>query len=542
MAHSPSTADILNEESIILDELTVLKHLDYIVQSVEFKNKKRLQELLSYLVKETLAGNEYCIKAYSIAVDVFDRPASFDAATDTIVRVQAGKLRRLLGEYYRTAGRLDPLRIEIPKGTYVPQFLSGNAESSREEGSLQSTESARLRLPRVGVYPFKYDPKTPLAEIHTTGFGEQLSSDLCNFPDIEIVSYYSMHEFHNRPNRERSHVSCEFNLDYVIHGSVSSYGEMQVVAIRLVDCRTNTEVWAKSFEVYSIPEKYYEIQRDIVENIAARLVDTYGIIPRTYLSSVSRLENASPGLVECQFFFNHYGLNLTPENHDSLYSLLLKTSVVETENPFLLAMLAILEIDKIILMSKPWGQNYDNGLKNAYKSLQLDAENYYANFAMSYLKLISKEPEEVLYHVKKMLDINPLSAHTRGVAGWFMALAGEEEIGLSLIEKSKRLNPLFPSWFHFPAFIHYYSKKEYKKALHEAHLFGMPDFIWGQIVRIAAYTQLGKSENALNEYSKAATNNPTVCKDPHQYISYFVHDPKIADQICQDFMLTSSMA
>jgi tetratricopeptide (TPR) repeat protein len=233
---------------------------------------------------------------------------------------------------------------------------------------------------------------------------------------------------------------------------------------------------------------------------------------------------------------------LTPENHDNLYSLLLKTSVVETENPFLLAMLAILEIDKIILMSKPWGQNYDNGLKNAYKSLQLDAENYYANFAMSYLKLISKEPEEVLYHVKKMLDINPLSAHTRGVAGWFMALAGEEEIGLSLIEKSKRLNPLFPSWFHFPAFIHYYSKKEYKKALHEAHLFGMPDFIWGQIVRIAAYTQLGKSENALNEYSKAATNNPTVCKDPHQYISYFVHDPKIADQICQDFMLTSSMA
>ncbi|MEM9427567.1 MAG: hypothetical protein AAGA06_12795 [Pseudomonadota bacterium] len=62
------------------------------------------------------------MKGYSIGLDVFDKPEDFDPTIDTIMRVQASKLRSRLDLYYATEGAEDPLRILVPKGSYVPVF------------------------------------------------------------------------------------------------------------------------------------------------------------------------------------------------------------------------------------------------------------------------------------------------------------------------------------------------------------------------------------------------------------------------------------
>jgi hypothetical protein len=97
----------------------------------------QLARFLAYIVSTKLRGEESGIKAYSIAVDVFGRPAAFDPQSDPIVRVQARRLRALLDQFYDEGQARTGVRIHLPVGRYVPEFLpldsSDPAESPRRK-------------------------------------------------------------------------------------------------------------------------------------------------------------------------------------------------------------------------------------------------------------------------------------------------------------------------------------------------------------------------------------------------------------------------
>lgn len=95
-----------------------------VIAGSELASSPRLAAFLRFVVEETLAGRSDTLKGYTIAVEALGRPPSFDPQNDPIVRVEATRLRRALERYYVTAGAGDPLRITIPKGTYVPVFAA----------------------------------------------------------------------------------------------------------------------------------------------------------------------------------------------------------------------------------------------------------------------------------------------------------------------------------------------------------------------------------------------------------------------------------
>src|SRR5262249_37680317 len=90
--------------------------LDRILASADFDVPGRVRRFLDYVVTEALSGRASRIKAYSIAVEVFGRDATFDPQSDPVVRMEAGRVRRALERYYLTAGSSDPIVITIPKG------------------------------------------------------------------------------------------------------------------------------------------------------------------------------------------------------------------------------------------------------------------------------------------------------------------------------------------------------------------------------------------------------------------------------------------
>jgi hypothetical protein len=96
--------------------------LDKILSSESFHSCDRLSRVLRYVVEQTLDGRGDRLKEYSIAVDVLGRGDTFDPRTDSIVRVEASRLRAKLEAYYKKDGVADAVRIELPRGTYVPRI------------------------------------------------------------------------------------------------------------------------------------------------------------------------------------------------------------------------------------------------------------------------------------------------------------------------------------------------------------------------------------------------------------------------------------
>ena len=91
---------------------------------------------MRFTVEASLNGETDRIKEYLIGREVFDRDDRYDPRLDPIVRVEARRLRARLEEYYGGPGCEDPLRIELPKGSYVPAIRSAAAESASRNGEI----------------------------------------------------------------------------------------------------------------------------------------------------------------------------------------------------------------------------------------------------------------------------------------------------------------------------------------------------------------------------------------------------------------------
>jgi adenylate cyclase len=106
----------------VISDADVRQQLDRILDSPGFAGSVRLKRFLRYVVEQQLAGEGAKLKEYAIGVEVFDRKEPYDPRLDSIVRVEAGRLRSKLDEYYATEGAADPVRISLPRGSYVPVF------------------------------------------------------------------------------------------------------------------------------------------------------------------------------------------------------------------------------------------------------------------------------------------------------------------------------------------------------------------------------------------------------------------------------------
>lgn len=100
----------------------VRAELARLLASAEIGGSERLRSLLTHLVEETLAGRSDRLKGSAIAISVFGRGGDFDPSTDAVVRTEARRLRQALASYYIGEGAGNPLRITVPKGSYVPRF------------------------------------------------------------------------------------------------------------------------------------------------------------------------------------------------------------------------------------------------------------------------------------------------------------------------------------------------------------------------------------------------------------------------------------
>jgi hypothetical protein len=123
------------------DSDLILRELEAILASPHFCNSKRYPTLLRHIVENTLAGKLDLLKERTLGVEVFERPPTYDTNTDTVVRYTAGEVRKRLLLYYSEHSSSGGIRISLPAGSYVAEFLHGH---DGHDGHLETVNDPEL--------------------------------------------------------------------------------------------------------------------------------------------------------------------------------------------------------------------------------------------------------------------------------------------------------------------------------------------------------------------------------------------------------------
>jgi hypothetical protein len=142
--------------ALLSDHSQYFAQIDKLVASHALHGSESLCKLLRYLAAHALEQPGIPLKEYQIATELFARQPDFDPQLDSMVRVQAGRLRSKLAEYYGSEGAEDPVWVELPKGTYVLTFHQGTPASAKahtagahetsHDGANWQQSSNRLRI------------------------------------------------------------------------------------------------------------------------------------------------------------------------------------------------------------------------------------------------------------------------------------------------------------------------------------------------------------------------------------------------------------
>jgi eukaryotic-like serine/threonine-protein kinase len=132
---------------------SIQKQLERILASRGFVHSERPSRLLRFVVDQTLHGLGHQLKEYVLGVEVLGRGTSFDPKIDPIVRVEAGRLRTRLKDYYESEGRDDPVFIDFPKGAYVPTFQERKILGPRIEHEVASPRGIEVSRQTVRDRP-----------------------------------------------------------------------------------------------------------------------------------------------------------------------------------------------------------------------------------------------------------------------------------------------------------------------------------------------------------------------------------------------------
>ena len=269
----------------------VERQLARILSSPDFVNADKLASFLKYVVTKSLAGEAEQIKEYTIGVEVFGKPESFDPRLDTLVRVQASKLRGRLEKYYAGQGLEDPIRIELPRGTYVPTVRSMKIREplNRKKARLVAVwiglmllaivvgaalfYSARRGLSplpekSLAVLPFLDLSPDKDQEYFCDGMTEELISELAGIDGLRVVARTSAFQFKGKPQDVRQ-VGKQLNVTTVLEGSVRKTGGHLRITAQLIGVRDGYHLWSESYDREL--RDVFDIQKEISRSIAGAL-------------------------------------------------------------------------------------------------------------------------------------------------------------------------------------------------------------------------------------------------------------------------------
>jgi serine/threonine-protein kinase len=262
----------------------VLRQVERILTSGGFVNADRLCRFLRFTVEARLKGEQGQIKEYLIGREVFDRNDEYDPRLDPIVRVEARRLRVRLQEYYGGAGRADPIRIEFPKGGYVPTIElaseAGMEPKVRRHPARYTVGAVLLVVMALSIFrlfPFRKSKMIAVVPARwiwadTRGlnvldepFAEAIAAELANRRAARIIAWPSIVSYRTAGKQSRQ-LAAELGAAKVLIVAVRGEGATPRVTVFFVDAASGQKMWVKDY--FSEAPPTLEAQRDLARRVS----------------------------------------------------------------------------------------------------------------------------------------------------------------------------------------------------------------------------------------------------------------------------------
>ena len=496
--------------------------LDRILRSSGFRGSDKQRKFLSFVVEETLEGRASQLKGYTVAVSVYGRREDFDPQVDPIVRVEAGRLRRSLEHYYLTAGENDPVRIEIPKGSYVPTFGPARIQPSGTESQPTGKEESALPAgPSIAVMPLLDLTGDEEQDYFADGLTEELTTELARYQDLSVIASQSTMNFKGLQT-DPQEVGRALGARFLLAGSVRKSLKMVKVAIQLLDTTTGVQIWGDSYKSDLTAADLIAMQEDIAHRVTGAIADQYGLISRRLSAESRKKAPAELKAYDAVLRFYHYEIVMTPESFKEAMEALERAIEIDPEYGLAWAMLGHLHADNHALGFSEIEATLEKAMTYAQKGAALAPENQFAQDALSLVYFHRGDKELFLKQVEQTLALNPNSPYFLGVAGWHTMLLGEWDRGLVLMQEGMKLNPYHPSWFHLATFMNHYHREEYENAFTEALKFNCPELFWDPLMRAAAHAQMGREQEARTAVGELLELVPDFATQGRRLIGRYV--------------------
>jgi len=488
---------------------------------------------LSFVVDETLADRALQLKGYTIALSVYGRKEGFDPQVDPIVRVEAGRLRRALEHYYLTDGIDDRVRIEIPKGGYVPNFQAAMIESSSAEAILSGRDDSGSHMrPSVAVMPLLNLTGDVGQDYFVDGITEELTAGLARYEEFQIIASQSTMRFKGE-KIDLKEVGRDLGVQFLLTGSIRKGSGNIKVTTRLLDTSTAEQIWGESYKRDLTAADLIALQEEISHRVVGAIADQYGSISRRLVRDSRKKAPAGMKAYDAVLRFYHYETILTPEVFKKALTALEQAVELDPEYGLAWAMLGHLYADNHGLGFCEIEKPLEKALTFARKGVALAPENQFARDALTLVHFHRGDKELFLKNVEETISLNPNAPYIVGVAGWHMALYGEWDRGLTLLKKGMKLNPYHPSWFHLVPYMDYYRRGEYEDAFAEALNFNHPGLFWDPMMRAASLGQMGREQEARTAVDQLLKLEPDFAGQARQLISHYVKVDDLIDKIIE---------
>ena len=480
----------------------VRETLERLLASETFGRSERARELLRYLVERQLAGEAERLKGFSIAVDVFGKDTDFDSSTDAVVRVQAGRLRELLNQYFATEGAAEPIRIAIPRGSYVPIYEANReyplpappadpgtdttslpvhhaaVAGTRQAGPFSRPPMARrlrffwgmsaLVIAMLGVMVVRqggFSPpgSTEAARIETT----VATSSIAQAPSPVALPTVSIETDTTGVEADRVFASLRAGLsgfdtiDFIVNDTarrpLPTAGRTSFV-FHIMPAPTNGGIMLELQNIAS-GRVLVSWRLQAADLAPAAIEDRIaGILTATVPASgaiYNYLEqnDLGQGLTRCLLLDEKYYLDQNTEAHETAYRCLEGLIRQDVKSPLVYSEIASLHLEAVTKnFAYPPGATADRAVEYVRHAVQMGSTSPAVHRSYGYINSRLGKTEAAIRWMRKAYELNTYDLGMAAAYGYSLIFAGNYSAGTPILARAVEASSARPTWWDFGLF------------------------------------------------------------------------------------------